>query len=257
MPDIPLPPKDNGTLPVPKYVPPTLTEVVVERIRAGLNLEEAKEYYRFLREIQGDEAKIAFNTAMVRAQQHMSTISRDMENPLTRSRYASLSAVDKAIRPHYTEEGLVPMFDTRASAKGDAWILCVLELSHLGGHSREFSVDIPADGIGAKGGAVMTRTHATMSAITYGRRTLLKMAFNLAEADDDGNAASRPIAQPAERITPEQAAEIERLVTEAGRPQDKALAYFSNSLPCPLTTWADLPSQYYKHVVDIITRRLK
>ena len=41
----------------------------------------------------------------------------------------------------------------------------------------------------------MTRTHATVSAVSYGKRTLLKMAFNVAEGtdDDDGNAAADPV----------------------------------------------------------------
>ena len=44
---------------------------------------------------------------------------------------------------------------------------------------------------GAKGGDVMTKTHAAGSALTYGQRYLLKMIFNIAiGSDDDGNAAS-------------------------------------------------------------------
>ncbi len=51
---------------------------------------------------------------------------------------------------------------------------------------------MPADGKGAKGGDVMTKTHATGSAVSYGRRYLMGMIFNLAviSRDDDGNAAS-------------------------------------------------------------------
>jgi hypothetical protein len=53
---------------------------------------------------------------------------------------------------------------------------------------------MPADGKGAKGGDVMTRTHATGSALSYGMRYLLKMIFNVAvgEDDDDGNDADEP-----------------------------------------------------------------
>jgi hypothetical protein len=48
---------------------------------------------------------------------------------------------------------------------------------------------MPADGKGAKGGDVMTKTHATGAALTYGRRYALLMAFNLVvgEPDNDGN----------------------------------------------------------------------
>jgi hypothetical protein len=48
---------------------------------------------------------------------------------------------------------------------------------------------MPSDGKGAKGGDVMTKTHATGAAESYGMRYLLKMIFNIAigEEDNDGN----------------------------------------------------------------------
>jgi hypothetical protein len=49
---------------------------------------------------------------------------------------------------------------------------------------------MPADGKGAKGGDVMTKTHAIGAAVTYGKRYLLGMIFNIAvggDVDDDGN----------------------------------------------------------------------
>ena len=37
---------------------------------------------------------------------------------------------------------------------------------------------------------MMTRTHATATAVTYGRRYLLCMIFNISTEDDDGNLAA-------------------------------------------------------------------
>src|SRR5262249_39252909 len=50
---------------------------------------------------------------------------------------------------------------------------------------------MPADGKGPKGGDVMSRTHATGSALSYARRYLLLMIFNISVGgdDDDGNRA--------------------------------------------------------------------
>jgi hypothetical protein len=131
--------------------------------------------------------------ALAQAQQEMEPIARDLRNDTTKSKYASLAAVDRAIRPHYTKHGLAPTFDTRPSSKGELWITIVGELGHTGGFSKEYTVDMLADGAGPKGAPVMTRTHAIGSAVTYGKRQLLKMMFNLAEAgdDDDGQAAGR------------------------------------------------------------------
>jgi hypothetical protein len=50
---------------------------------------------------------------------------------------------------------------------------------------------------------MMTPTHASIAAVTYGRRALLKMIFNLAEDDDDGNLAGGQFARSGPEQTPE------------------------------------------------------
>jgi len=196
---------------------PTLESALIERIRGGGTLEEIKEYYRFMKEIKHDQAMAEFMAAMAQAQQAMTTISRDMDNAQTRSKYASLDAVDRATRPHYSPLGIVVTFDTKPSEKGDTWIKVIAEVGR-GIFSKQHSIDMPADGIGAKGGAVMTRTHATMSAITYGRRQLLKNIFNLAEADDDGNAAAGRSSDDFDKpISAEQVETLTKLIAASGR----------------------------------------
>jgi hypothetical protein len=134
-------------------------------------------------------AKLEYDRAMSAAQAAMRPIATDANNPSTKSKYASYFALDNAIRPYYTKHGFALSFDTAPGA-GQDMIRVVCKVSHVSGH-REFpQLDMPADGKGAKGGDVMTKTHATGSAITYGKRYLLQMIFNLAVGgDDDGNAA--------------------------------------------------------------------
>lgn len=138
----------------------------------------------------------AFDAAMTAAQAEMRAVAADSNNPQTRSRYASYFALDKALRPIYTRHGFSLSFNTDAGAsEGCIRILCRVS---RGGHSRDYHIDMPADGKGAKGGDVMTKTHATGAAVSYGSRYLLKMIFNVAvgEGDDDGNstgAGNEPI----------------------------------------------------------------
>lgn len=141
------------------------------------------------REMQ--QAKRSFSSAMALAQEEMRSIATDCINPQTRTRYASLGAVDRAIRPIYSKHGLFPSFNTGPSEQGPEWVKVLCEVAHRDGYSREYSIDMPADGKGARGNDVMTKTHATGSAVTYGRRYLLMMIFNLSVEDDDGNAASK------------------------------------------------------------------
>lgn len=151
--------------------------------------------------MQARTAEQAFNAALSSAQQEMRPIAADAENPQTRSRYASYAQLDRALRPIYTNYSFGISYDTADSHK-DEHIRVVAYVTHGGGHGRTYHVDMPADGKGAKGGDVMTKTHAAGAAMSYGMRYLLKMIFNVAvgEEDRDGNApreGRKPAAVPA------------------------------------------------------------
>jgi hypothetical protein len=133
------------------------------------------------------EAEICFNEGMNRVQEQIKRIAPDLENPQTRSQYASYAAIDRKIRPIYSKEGFSLSFDTADCPLADhVRAVCYVSLR---GHTRRYQVDMPADGKGAKGGDVMTKTHATGAAMSYGMRYLVKYIFNIAvgEEDTDGN----------------------------------------------------------------------
>lgn len=138
--------------------------------------------------MMAQDAAREFNAAMNRAQTEMGRVARDMENPQTRSRYASYAAIDREIRPIYTKEGLALSFDTGETTTPEH-VRIVCTVSHSMGHRQTYHIDMPSDGKGAKGGDVMTKTHATGAASAYGRRYLVMMIFNIAvgEGDTDGN----------------------------------------------------------------------
>lgn len=142
--------------------------------------------------VQRRQAEQAFNGAMATAQKAMRAIATDAYNNQTKSRYATYAALDKALRPIYAGQGFGLSFNTGESAD-PLMVRVVCLVTHEGGFSRDYHLDMPADGKGAKGGDVMTRTHATGSAVTYGMRYLLKMIFNVAvgEGDDDGQKAGK------------------------------------------------------------------
>lgn len=133
------------------------------------------------------KAEQAFNAAMTAAQAEMRPIAADAYNPQTKSKYASYAVLDAVLRPIYTKHGFGLSFNTGTASDLEVCVLC--DVTHAGGHSKPYRLDMPADGKGAKGGDVMTLTHATGAALTYGMRYLLKMIFNVAigEDDKDGN----------------------------------------------------------------------
>jgi hypothetical protein len=165
-------------------------------------------------------AEVEFNDAMNVAQAEMGPVAADATNPQTRSKYATYAKLDGRLRPIYTRNGFSISFG-EGDSKKDEHVLVLAYVSHKAGHTRIYQADMPADGKGAKGGDVMTKTHAVGAAKSYGKRYLLKDIFNIAigEEDTDGN-------DPYPRITEKQAADLKALVTEHGGNLGKLLNYF-------------------------------
>jgi hypothetical protein len=135
------------------------------------------------------EAQTAYRADMAEAQSEMIRVVASTPNPQTGKKYADYAAVDRMARPIYTIKGFSLSFDTADGAPPD-YVRVVCDINHRDGHSERKHIDMPTDGKGAKGGDVMTKTHATGSAVTYGMRQLAKMIWNIAIGDDDdGNAA--------------------------------------------------------------------
>lgn len=167
---------------------------LIERASTSPEVDVGKmrELVQMAREERAYSAEIEFNEAMNAAQNELGRIGQDKKNTQTGSMYATYAALDRALRPLYTSHGFSLSFSTEESQTDTVLVVCYC--SHKGGHTRKYRVLVPADGKGAKGGDVMTKTHATGSALSYGKRYLLKLIFNIAEGedpdDDDGNGAS-------------------------------------------------------------------
>jgi hypothetical protein len=172
---------------------------------------------------EANQAKKTFDEAMQKAQSEMRPVLMNANNSQTNSRYATYEALDSAIRPIYTRHGFTLSFNMGdCPLEGHVRIVCEVA---CGGHSTFPHIDMPADGKGAKGGDVMTKTHATGSAVTYGRRYLLGMIFNITlTKDNDGNSMnSNP--DMALAITPDQFIELRDLLEESGSNEADMLAY--------------------------------
>ncbi|MGH2506005.1 MAG: ERF family protein [Ktedonobacteraceae bacterium] len=175
--------------------PITPMSLIQSAVLQGAGIDTIERLSKLQREMVEYDARVEFDKAMQRAQSKMKRIGTDAANPQTKSKYASYAKLDGALRPLYTEEGFALSFDTDDSPAADI-VRVVCYTSHSSGHTRKYKLDMPADGKGAKGGDMMTKTHATGAAITYGSRYLLRMIFNVSvgDSDDDGNgASSRPM----------------------------------------------------------------
>lgn len=206
-----------------------------------VNIDKLERLMAMHETITTRQAEQAFNEAMTAAQSEMRRIATDSDNPQTRSRYASYAALDRSIRPIYTKHGLVPSFNTGEGAT-DGYVRVVCDVSK-GGFTRRYHIDMPADGKGAKGGDVMTKTHATGSAITYGRRYLLTMIFNLAVGqDNDGNSAG----DDQEKLSADDVANLRDMLAAKSAPEDKFLKW------AKVARLEDIPAARYDACVHAI-----
>lgn len=173
------------TLPPAQTTPMTLLEMALSN---NASMDTIERLVALQERMMEQQARQAFNAAMSRAQAEMGRVGTDATNPQTHSKYATYAAMDRELRPIYSKHGFALSFDsTEGPTEDTIKILC--NVSHEAGHTRVYQASMPSDGKGAKGGDVMTKTHATGAAMSYGMRYLLKMIFNVAigEADTDGN----------------------------------------------------------------------
>lgn len=181
--------EDRNGLAVQERAEITPMSLIQSAIMQGASIDTIERLTKLQREMIDYQAKVEFNEALHRCQQKMRPIGADATNPQTKSKYASYKKLDSALRPIYTDEGFSLSFNTVDSPINEH-VRVVCDVS-CGGHTKTYQIDMPADGKGAKGGDVMTKTHAMGAGVAYGMRYLLKMIFNVAvgEEDNDGNGA--------------------------------------------------------------------
>lgn len=131
-------------------------------------------------------AKQDFDDALRDAQDEMKPIVRDAENRETRSKYARMETIDKAIRPVYLRHGFSLSFGSIDAAQpGNVKIVC--HMGHSDGDSRDYFLEAPPDTTGPKGGGVKTGIQGVGSTVSYLRKYIKLMIFDLTLVDEDND----------------------------------------------------------------------
>lgn len=192
--------------------------------------------------ITAGQAEQAFASALAAAQAEIPQVLRDASNDHTKSRYARLETINAAVVPVVTRHGFSMSFGTEDSPQqGHYRVTC--SLMHEGGHSRQYHADLPADVAGSQGKANKTAIQGFGSTVSYGRRYLTLLIFNVAltNEDDDAHAAGR-----GKVITEEQAAEIRDLIAETQGDTARFCRYFKiEAIP-------DLPADAYDRALAML-----
>lgn len=165
--------------------------VLIERasIDPRCNIDKMRALLDMRTEIVTDDRNISLAEAMFAAQAEMVPVVR--ADPGEKKKYAKLERIDAAIRPIYTKHGFSLSFNSSALENGGVKILCKLR-HKLGGIEQYELSSTELDMAGPKGGANKTSIQGLGSTISYLRRYLTCLIFNVALKDEDDDGANSP-----------------------------------------------------------------
>lgn len=164
-------------------------EMIRLAIEGNADLEKVEKLLDLQIRYEKNEARKAFSSDFSVVQANIAAVVKTKVNPQTKSNYAGLEDVLETSKPVYTEQGFSVIF-YEGKADVEENIRVCADVLHRSGHKETFHLDVPLDGKGIKGNVNMTKIHGKASSISYGRRYLLCMIWNIPTQDDDGNAAS-------------------------------------------------------------------
>lgn len=198
---------------------------VIERMCKDpeINVDKLERLLAMQERAQAQMAVQEFNAAMMRVQKAAKGIKRNKHNSQTHSDYADLEAVNKQLVPMYTSEGFALSFGTAdCPIEGHYRVVC--EVSHIAGHSKHYQADLPRDTEGLKGNANKTTMHGFGSTMSYGRRYITLLIFNLTltNEDNDGNGGHGDVE---DFLTTNQITEIKNRIREYGLTEAKFLKW--------------------------------
>lgn len=221
---------------------------VIAQAAADKDMDVAKlrELIDLQRGIVAEQARVAFEQAMVLAQEEMPGVVRDAMNDHTRSRYARLETIDLKIRPVYTRHGFSLSFDGQTQADRSIEVTCIV--SHRDGHTRTYKLAGDLDATGSQGKANKTPIQAMGSTVSYLRRYLTCMIFNIVLTNEDRDGS--PERLPEGNISAEQKEEIVKLLRATGTDPSRFLEYVG------APTLDEMPASKYAPAVAALRRKI-
>ena len=180
----------------PPAVPKTLMQVCADAARdPKVDVAKMQALLAMLKDQRTEAAKAAFDYAMLDAKADLLPIVKASNNPHTKSKYANLEAVSAAVDPVARKHNFTLSYGMADSPRDDHYrILCdVTHNTVVAGErvsfTKPFLADIGLASTGAKGGGVMSGAQGSGASISYGRRYLKAMIFDLAIVGEDNDGA--------------------------------------------------------------------
>lgn len=205
------------------------------------DIDKMERLMRMKDEIEQKQARVAFAESMSLAQAEMPVIVKNKTNKQTSSRYAELEVINDAITPVYTKHGFSLSFDTIPNEK-EKWVTVRCRVRHVGGHTEESTYETPYDNTGMKGEVNKTTTHGLASGVTYARRYITIMVFNLTIKGEDRDGNTPP--QKDRGLSEAQEAKVKEWIETSGADQKKFLEFYG------VERIIDIPAKRYNEAIN-------
>jgi hypothetical protein len=231
---------------------------IIERAAfdASVDIARLEMLFNMHRQVLADEAKALFAIAMSAAQGEIEPVAKDAQNQETKAKYARLEAILAAISPIYTKHGFSLSFNQTESLDKQVSITC--RLAHAGGHSESYTLSGSLDNAGIRGTTNKTPIQAMGSTITYLRRYLTCMIFNVSIKDEDNDGNHQHNRAHLVLINPEQKSAITELLAKLksyGVETETFYSWITDSMNAE--TIDDLKASDYPRVMTALNNKLK
>ena len=195
-------------------------ELIKSAVAGGADLDKLEKLLVLQERWEANEAKKAYNADMAQVHAQMPHVIKSAFNPQTKSKYALLESVISSAKEVYAAHGFaVAFYEGDCPREGQVRVMA--DVTHRLGHSVTYHYDVPLDGVGLRGNANMTAIHGKASSVSYGRRYILCMIFNIPTGDDDdGNAAA-----VVEFISEKQIGILRDMLIDLGAEEEKFLSW--------------------------------
>lgn len=227
---------------LPEVQPANLLQALVHvATTPGISIDVIERMVALQERQEARQAQTAFMDAMAECQKEIPQIDRSgriMVKERTRSTFALHEDIDTAIRPIYTAHGFAVAYDT-TPRDGKLEVSC--KVTHRMGHAEMKTIALPIDNSDFRSGV-----QSVGSTITYGKRQLLGMHFNIVTkgVDNDGRGSDKPITQ-------EEANDLQSLMEEVKQDIPRFLKYFE------IDKISDLPARELKGAILDLERKRK
>lgn len=221
-----------------------------ERLRAFLDMADQQER---------KEAETAFDHAMHAAQTAMPAIPRTSYNKHTKSWWARIEKVSAMIDPIAKEHGFILKYGVGEQRIEDHYHIFVdvtwtgnLSSGKRGSYTKRYDLDVGRDDKGPKGDGTKSLAQGSVSSMTYGRRILKCMVFDVLVLglDRDGNPVGADDGD-VERITEDQV----KTLLEICRDKNIGLPMIQRVFK--VDALEDIPASKFEETKDRLNRAAK